>query len=114
MTTNQRLRVATAADSRDVDADRMNRPRKDVGSASDVYAIAAAYTAQMKRIQIYIDDPTDELLARRARKEHRSKAALIRDAVRATYGEAASDPFDRWAGGIDEEPGEIDEIVYRR
>ena len=24
------------------------------------------------------------------------------------------DPFDRWAGGIDEEPGEIDEIIYRR
>jgi hypothetical protein len=68
----------------------------------------------MKRIQIYIDDPTDELLARRARKEHRSKAALIRDAVRAAYGEAPSDPFDRWVGGIDEEPGEIDEIVYRR
>ena len=68
----------------------------------------------MKRIQIYIDDPTDELLTRRARKERRSKAALIRDAVQATYGEPIRDPFDRWAGGVDQEPGDIDEVIYRR
>jgi hypothetical protein len=68
----------------------------------------------MKRIQIHIDDRTDELLVRRARNEHRSKAALIRDAIRAAYGEPRSDPFDRWAGGIDQEPGDIDDVAYRR
>ncbi len=41
-------------------------------------------------------------------------AALIADAVRREYGEAPADPFDRWAGGIDEPPGAIDELVYRR
>jgi predicted transcriptional regulator len=68
----------------------------------------------VKKIQIYIDDEVDELLAVRARKERRSKAALIRDAVRAQYGQAEADPFDDWAGGIDEAPGDIDELVYRR
>ncbi len=72
------------------------------------------YTAQMKRLQIYIDEPLDELLTHRSRREGRSKAALIRDAVRRAYGEApANDPFDDWAGGIDDTPGDIDAVVYR-
>ena len=74
----------------------------------------AAYHPTMKRIQIYIDDSIDEQLAKRARRERRSKAALIRDAVRREFGVSAPDPFDGWAGGIDEEPGQIDEVVYRR
>lgn len=73
-----------------------------------------AYTAWMKRIQIYIEDSVDELLIRRARRERRSKAALIRDAVRREYGENPEDPFDRWAGGVDDSPGDVDELVYRR
>jgi hypothetical protein len=68
----------------------------------------------MKRIQIYIDDAVDEQLARRARREGRSKAALIRDAVRRAYEPQTADPFDEWAGGVDEEPGVIDDVVYRR
>jgi predicted transcriptional regulator len=69
----------------------------------------------MKRIQIYIEDDVDEALTRRARRDHRSKAALIRDAVSRVYGEVpTSDPFDDWAGGIDEAPGDIDAIVYGR
>ena len=68
----------------------------------------------MKRIQIYIDESTDEILSRRARKERRSKAALIRDAVRVAYEDARPDPFDRWAGGVDDEPGDIDELIYRK
>ena len=68
----------------------------------------------MKRIQIYIEESVDESLALRARREHRSKAALIRDAVRREYGTAAPDPLDQWAGGLDEAPGSIDEVVYRR
>jgi Ribbon-helix-helix protein, copG family len=73
------------------------------------------YSARVKRIQIYIDDASDELLSRRARREGRSKAALIRDAVRREYGGAGpADPFDAWAGGIDERPGDVDELVYGR
>src|SRR5688500_167567 len=71
----------------------------------------------MKRIQIYIEDSIDEVLTRQARKDRRSKAALIRDAVRAAYEPASPhpvDPFDRWAGGIDEASGDIDELVYGR
>lgn len=69
----------------------------------------------VKRIQIYIEDAVDEALTRRARHERRSKAALIRDAVRREYGDVPkTDPFDDWAGGIDEAPGDIDDLVYRR
>jgi hypothetical protein len=71
------------------------------------------YTAMVKRLQIYIDDESDELLTRRSRQEGRSKAALIRDAVRREYGKPAEDPFEGWAGGLDEDPGDIDEVVYR-
>lgn len=71
------------------------------------------YTATVKRLQIYIDEPLDELLTRRSRREGRSKAALIRDAVRREYGDSPmKDPFDDWAGGIDEAPGDIDTVVY--
>ena len=68
----------------------------------------------MRRIQIYIDDEVDEMLASRARRERRSKASLIREAVRREFGVTIKDPFDDWAGGIDDAPGDIDELVYRR
>ncbi len=71
------------------------------------------YTCPVKRIQIYIEDSVDELLTRLARRERRSKAALIRDAVKREYGATPADPFDAWAGGIEEAPGDIDELVYR-
>jgi hypothetical protein len=67
----------------------------------------------MRRIQIYIDDTMDEALTRRARREQRSKATLIRDAVAQVYPQDVADPLDGWAGGIDDVPGDIDEIVYR-
>ncbi len=78
-----------------------------------VYIDNVMYTVGVKRLQIYIDDESDELLTRRSRQEGRSKAALIRDAVRREYGKPSEDPFDGWAGGLDEDPGDIDEIVYR-
>jgi hypothetical protein len=69
----------------------------------------------MKRIQIYIEESMDVSLARRARQERRSKAALIREAVRREYGVVSTeDPFDRWAGGVDDAPGDIDALIYRR
>jgi len=67
----------------------------------------------MKRIQIYIDETADELLSKAARREHRSKASLIREAVERQYGAAVDeDAFDAWAGGVDGAPGDIDAVVY--
>jgi hypothetical protein len=68
----------------------------------------------MKRLQIYIDDESEELLSRLSRREGKSKAALIREAVRRAYGQAPEDPLDRWAGGIDEDPGDIEDVVHRQ
>ena len=69
----------------------------------------------MKRIQIYIEDKTDDELTRRAKRERRSKAALIREAVDRTYGAPANvDPFDAWAGGVAGDPGDVDALVYDR
>ncbi len=68
----------------------------------------------MRRLQIYIDEDLDDALARRAQRERRSKAGLIRDAVRRSLGELSpvDDPFRSWIGGSDVEPAPIDEVVY--
>lgn len=67
----------------------------------------------MRRLQIYIDDDMDELLAVEARREGRSKAALIREAVRERFAEHASgDSLDAWVGSVDAEPRDIDSVVY--
>jgi hypothetical protein len=93
----------------DVDAQDLAERR-----GSDVYVTLAMYTPSVKRVQIYIDDASDEILTRQARRQKRSKAALIRDAVRQAYGQGGeADPLEAWAGGIDEQPGDIDELVYR-
>lgn len=68
----------------------------------------------MKRLQIYIDPDMDDALAQRARRERRSKAALIRDAVRRSLGEQlpVEDPFRSWIGGSDADSVPVDEVVY--
>jgi len=68
----------------------------------------------MKRLQIYIEEDLDDALAQRARRERRSKAALIRDAVRRSMGDAAprEDPFRDWIGGSDAEPAAVDDVIY--
>lgn len=72
------------------------------------------YTPWVKRLQIYIDEDLDDALAQRARRERKSKAALIRDAVRRSMGEAGplEDPFRLWIGGSDADPASVDEVVY--
>lgn len=72
------------------------------------------YTPLVKRLQIYIDEDLDDALAQRARRERTSKAALIRDAVRRSMGEAGpiEDPFRLWIGGSDADPELVDEVVY--
>ena len=73
----------------------------------------------MRRTQIYLDEPLDDLLNARSAREHRSKASLIREAVAGYYGTRElsepdpDDPMEAWIGGTtDVEPADIDEVVY--
>ncbi len=71
------------------------------------------YTDSMRRLQIYIDDEVDELLDVEAQREGRSKAWLIREAVRAQYGDSTRpDALDDWVGSIDVDPADIDSVIY--
>lgn len=90
------------------------RQRAPRACETDVYVTMLTYTAQMKRLQIYIDEAVDEELARRAVREGTSKAALIRMYVAERLGgdRAARDPLDALVGRYDAVPGSIDELVY--
>lgn len=68
----------------------------------------------MKRLQIYIDEDLDDALALEAARTKRSKAAIVREAVRERLGESddVEDPFAPLIGAFDFEPGDIDEVVY--
>ena len=70
----------------------------------------------MRRLQIYIDEHVDEALALRALREGTSKAALIRQFVAERIGDggAQPDPLDAIVGASDQEPGDIDAVVYDR
>ena len=86
-----------------------------VPSNDNVYLTNRCIIATMKRLQIYIDEDLDQALAVQALREKRSKAALIRQFVREKlYRPSLPDPLDALAGSIDEEAGDIDEVVYRR
>lgn len=69
----------------------------------------------MKRLQISIDEDLDEALAVEAARRKTSKASLIRQFVRDALrpSDAASDPMAALIGDIDDEAGDIDEVVYR-
>ena len=70
----------------------------------------------VKRLQIMIEEDLDAALARQARRERVSKAALIRRYVRerlAPLPPLHEDPLWEFAGGSDAEPVEdIDEFLY--
>ncbi len=69
----------------------------------------------MKRLQINIEEEMDERLSVEAARRKSSKAALIREAVAARFGEgSAADPLDSLVGAYDEVPGSIDELIYGR
>ncbi len=70
----------------------------------------------MKRLQIYIEEELDESLGVRAAQERTSKAALIRQFVAERLGASPiePDPLDAIVGASDEEPGNVDAIVYDR
>lgn len=70
----------------------------------------------MKRLQIMIEEDLDAALARQARRERVSKAALIRRYVRerlAPLPPLREDPLWEFVGGSDAEPvEEIDAFLY--
>ena len=69
----------------------------------------------MRRLQISIDEDLDEALAVEASRRHISRAALIRELVRLQLRPPGEpDPFTSLIGDIDDEAGDIDEVVYGR
>lgn len=67
----------------------------------------------MRRLQISIDEELDEALAVEAARRHISRAALIREFVRERLRpQPEADPFASLVGDIDDDAGDIDEIVY--
>jgi plasmid stability protein len=73
------------------------------------------YTPHTRRLQISIDEELDEALAVEAARRHTSRAALIRDLVRKQLRPANEpDPFGPLIGDIDDDAGDIDEVVYGR
>lgn len=74
------------------------------------------YAHIMKRLQMFIDADLDDALARKARAERTSKAALIRQYVRErlhAHPPLESDPVWRMAGVDDFPPDAVDDVVYR-
>jgi Ribbon-helix-helix protein, copG family len=76
------------------------------------------YAAQMRRLQIMIDEDLDEALARQAQEEGTSKAALIRRYVRERVKPVPSiqdDPLWELVGMVEGSPDDsasVDEVVY--
>ncbi|MGI8608566.1 MAG: ribbon-helix-helix protein, CopG family [Candidatus Dormibacteria bacterium] len=75
----------------------------------------------MRRIQIYIDERTDDALTAESRRRGIAKGALIREAVARSVVAAVSEEEDPWramAGWIEGAAGDervdIDEVVYGR
>lgn len=68
----------------------------------------------MKRLQISIEEELDEALAVEAARRRTSKAALIRGYVRERLapGHRQRDPMASLIGDIDDEPGDVDALVY--
>jgi hypothetical protein len=69
----------------------------------------------MKRLQIYIDEDLDLALGVEARKQHSSKAALIREYVADRLRGRGTDPVDSFIGSFDGGPdlsASVDDVVY--
>ena len=74
----------------------------------------------MRRIQIHLDEDVDDALARQAREQGVSKAALIREYLAnhvTPRARGGSDPAARLIGVYDGAPDEserVDDVVYDR
>ncbi|MEX2457896.1 MAG: CopG family transcriptional regulator [Actinomycetota bacterium] len=68
----------------------------------------------MKRLQISIEEDLDDALAVEAVRRRTSKAALIRELVRQWIGGRSpeADPMRSLIGDIDDDAGDIDDVVY--
>ena len=76
------------------------------------------YAGVVRRVQIYLEEGVDDALAVEAARRGTSKAALIRECLRARIEPIATDEGpDELVGWIEQElpdAGTIDEIVYGR
>jgi hypothetical protein len=78
------------------------------------------YDARVRRLQIMIDEDLDEALARQAREEGTSKAALIRRYVRERIKPLPpieEDPLWELVGmaeGSPDDSASVDDVVYPR
>lgn len=69
----------------------------------------------VRRLQISIDEELDEALAVEAARRRMSRAAVIRELVRQHLRpDREPDPFAALIGDIDDDAGDIDEVVYGR
>ena len=58
----------------------------------------------MKRLQIYIDEDVDRALGVEARRQRKSKAALIREYVADRLRVSGPDPVDAFIGSFEWDP----------
>jgi hypothetical protein len=75
----------------------------------------AAYICLVKRLQIYIDENVDRALGVEARRQRKSKAALIREYVAERLREPGPDPVDAFIGSFDggaDLSASVDDVVY--
>lgn len=67
----------------------------------------------MRRIQIHLEEETDQALAAEAARRGISKAALIREMVRQAFTRPGRDPMEGVIGAGDGEPADdIDRVLY--
>lgn len=69
----------------------------------------------MKRLQIYIEEDVDQALGVEARRQRKSKAALIREYVAERLRAPGPDPVDAFIGSFDGDPdlsASVDDVVY--
>ena len=74
-----------------------------------------AYIRDMKRLQIYIEEELDQALGIEARRQRKSKAALIRAYVAERLRVRDPDPVDAFIGSFDAEVDlstSVDDVVY--
>lgn len=69
----------------------------------------------MKRLQIYIEEELDQALGAEARRQRKSKAALIRTYVADRLRARDPDPVDAFIGSFDGQTDlstSVDDVVY--